>query len=165
MFSRTLTHLENKSDPVFRPKVDPAARTDSAGLLRRLAALFYDALLVTALLMVATGLVLLLTGGRAIAAESPTWWMLGYRLLLVGVFCAYFGISWTRGGQTLGMLAWKIRVVRDNGGRLRWRDAALRLAAAVLSWLPAGLGYLWLLVDREQLTWHDRLSATRVVRT
>lgn len=134
-------------------------------MLRRFAALFYDALLLAALLMLATALVLLLTGGRAIAAESPAWWMLGYRLLLIAVFCAYFGIFWTRGGQTLGMLAWKIRVVRDNGARLRWRDAALRLAAAVLSCLPAGLGYLWLLVDRERLTWHDRLSATRVVRT
>ena len=152
------------SEPIDTTAVDPAVRLASAGLLRRLAALFYDALLVTALLMFVTGLTLLLTGGRAIAAESPGWWMPGYRLLLIAAFCGYFGISWTRGGQTLGMLAWKIRVVRDNGTRLRWRDVALRLAAALLSWLPAGLGYLWLLVDRDRLTWHDRLSATRVVR-
>jgi uncharacterized RDD family membrane protein YckC len=52
-----------------------------------------------------------------------------------------------------------------NGARLRWRDAAARLLAAVLSWLPAGMGYLWLLVDRDRLTWHDRLSRTRVVMT
>jgi uncharacterized RDD family membrane protein YckC len=153
------------SQPIDATPVDPAARLASAGLLRRLAALFYDALLVTALLMFVTGLALLLTGGRAIAVESPGWWLLGYRLLLITVLCGYFGICWTHGGQTLGMLAWKIRVVRDTGARLRWRDVALRLAAAGLSWLPAGLGYLWLLVDRERLTWHDRLSATRVVRT
>ncbi len=142
-----------------------AASPASAGLLRRLAAIFYDTLLITALLMLVTWLLLPLTGGRAIAAESPAWWMLAYRGLLLAVLVAYFGFCWTRGGQTLGMLAWRIRVVRANGARLRWRDAALRLAAALLSWLAAGLGYLWLLVDRDKLTWHDRLSGTRVVNT
>lgn len=135
----------------------------SAGLLRRLAAIFYDTLLITALLMLVTWLLLPLTGGLAIAAESPQWWMPAYRALLLAVLVAYFGLCWTRGGQTLGMLAWRIRVVRANGARLRWRDAGLRLAAAALSWLAAGLGYLWLLVDRDRLTWHDRLSGTRVV--
>jgi uncharacterized RDD family membrane protein YckC len=38
-----------------------------------------------------------------------------------------------------------------------------RLAAAVLSWLPAGLGWLWCVFDREHRTWHDVLSHTRVV--
>ena len=142
-----------------------SARPVTAGLFRRLAALFYDVLLLAALLMFATWLVLPLTGGEAIAAESPRWWMLGYRLFLGAVIVAYFGVFWTRGGQTLGMLAWKIRVVRANGALLRWRDVVVRLAAAVLSWLPAGLGYLWVLVDRERLAWHDRLSATRVERT
>lgn len=152
-------------ETVAASKVDDAVPLRSVGLLRRLGALFYDALLITALLMVVTGLVLLLTGGRAIAVESPDWWKLGYRLLLVAVCCAYFGVFWTHGGQTLGMLAWKIRVVRDNGASLRWRDVGVRLAGALLSWLAAGLGYLWLLIDRDRLTWHDRLSATRVVRT
>jgi uncharacterized RDD family membrane protein YckC len=152
-------------EPAGASKSDPSARPVTAGLFRRLAALFYDALLLAALLMFATWLVLPLTGGEAIAAESPRWGMLGYRLLLVAVIVAYFGLFWTRGGQTLGMLAWKIRVVRANGARLRWRDVFLRLAAAVLSWLPAGLGYLWILVDRGRLAWHDRLSATRVERS
>jgi uncharacterized RDD family membrane protein YckC len=151
--------------PAGASKSSESARPVTAGLFRRLAALFYDALLLTALLMFATWLVLLLTGGQAIAAESPRGWMLGYRLLLGAVIVAYLGLFWTRGGQTLGMLAWKIRVVRANGARLRWRDVVLRLAAAVLSWLPAGLGFLWMLVDRERLAWHDRLSATRVERT
>ena len=136
----------------------------SAGLPRRLAAIFYDTLLITALLMLVTWLLLPLTGGRAIVAETPGW-LLAYRGLLIAVLAAYFGLCWTRGGQTLGMLAWRIRVVRENGARLRWRDAGLRLAAALLSWIPVGLGYLWLLVDREGLTWHDRLSKTRVVNT
>jgi uncharacterized RDD family membrane protein YckC len=139
--------------------------TSSAGLPRRLAAIFYDTILIVALLMFATWLLLPLTGGRPIAAESPAWWMLAYRVLLVAVVITYFGFCWIRGGQTLGMKAWRLRVVRDNGLALRWRDAGLRLVTALLSWLPAGLGYLWSLVDREALTWHDRLSRTRIVMT
>jgi uncharacterized RDD family membrane protein YckC len=35
--------------------------------------------------------------------------------------------------------------------------------AALLSISCGGLGYLWALVDKERLTWHDRISGTRVV--
>ena len=135
----------------------------SAGLFRRLAALFYDALLLIALLMLATWGLLPFTHGEAIASDSPLWIRYGYRALLITVIVGYFGWFWTHGGQTLGMLAWRIRVVRADGSRLRWRDVGVRLAAALLSGLVAGLGYLWLYFDRERLTWHDRLSATRVV--
>jgi uncharacterized RDD family membrane protein YckC len=38
-----------------------------------------------------------------------------------------------------------------------------RLAAAALSWLALGLGWLWILVDPQRRAWHDRLSGTRVV--
>jgi len=135
----------------------------SAGLFRRLAALFYDALLLFALLMLATWGLLPLTHGEAIAIDSSLWLRYGYRALLVAIVVGYFGWFWTHGGQTLGMLAWRIRVVRADGSGLRWRDVGVRLAAALLSGLVAGLGYLWLYFDRERLTWHDRLSATRVV--
>ena len=39
----------------------------------------------------------------------------------------------------------------------------LPLFCAILSWLPAGLGYFWQLWDTDKLTWHDRLSQTRVI--
>ena len=53
----------------------------------------------------------------------------------------------------------------SNYATLYVRDVLLRLAAATLSWLAAGLGYFWMLIDRDRLTWHDRLSATRVIRS
>ena len=123
--------------------------------------MFYDALLIVALLMLATLALLPFTHGQAIAIGTPLWY--GYRVLLLAVIVGYFGWFWTHGGQTLGMLAWRIRVVRLDGSGLRWRNVGVRLAAALLSWLVVGLGYLWLYFDRERLTWHDRLSATRVV--
>ena len=61
------------------------------------------------------------------------------------------------------MRAWRLMVVRNDGNRLQLRDALARFAAAALSWTAVGAGFLWSLLDREKLTWHDRLSGTRLV--
>jgi uncharacterized RDD family membrane protein YckC len=142
---------------------DNEAPPPAPGLLRRLAAVVYDSLLLLALLMVATGAFLLLTGGEAIDPQRhPTLeWV--YRAVLVLLVVGFFGISWTRGGQTLGMATWRLRVLREDGGTLTWGDTVRRLAAALLSWLALGLGWLWILVDPGRRAWHDRLSRTRVV--
>ena len=126
--------------------------------------MFYDSLLLAAVLMVATALLLPLTGGEAItpADLGPVAYL--YRVFLLLVIVVYFGYSWTRSGQTLGMLAWKLRVIRDDGTRLRWRDVVVRLAASLLSWAALGLGFLWMLVDRDRRAWHDRLSRTLMTR-
>lgn len=131
----------------------------SAPLARRLAALLYDALLLLGVLFVFTLLLIFARGGRAIGAGT-----IWYDASLVAVAFAFCGLSWTRGGQTVGMKAWRIRVVALGRGPLDWRRAALRFFASWLSLLPAGLGYWWALVDRERCCWHDRLSGTRVIR-
>ena len=131
----------------------------SAPLARRLAALLYDALLLLGLLFVFTLLLIFARGGRAIVAGT-----IWYEASLVVVAFAFCGLSWTRGGQTVGMKAWRIRVVALHASSLGWPRAALRFFASWLSLLPAGLGYWWALVDREQCCWHDRLSGTRVLR-
>jgi uncharacterized RDD family membrane protein YckC len=124
----------------------------------------YDMLLVIALLMVGTALFLPFTGGEAVSPEvvGPAVYNF-YRVWLLVLVVGFFGIFWTRRGQTLGMAAWHLRLERDDGRKLTWPDALRRLAAACLSWLPVGLGFVWLLVDREHLTWHDRLTHTRIV--
>jgi uncharacterized RDD family membrane protein YckC len=82
---------------------------------------------------------------------------------LVAVMIAFHVGFWTHGGQSLGMRAWRLRVVRWDGAPLRLSDALLRYAAAWLSALPLGLGFLWSLWDAEGYTWHDRWSRTRLV--
>jgi uncharacterized RDD family membrane protein YckC len=131
----------------------------SAPLARRLAALLYDALLLAGVLFAFTLLLIFARGGRAIAAGT-----IWYDASLVAVAFAFCGLSWTRGGQTVGMKAWRIRVVGIDAGPLDWPRAALRFFASWLSLLPGGLGYWWALVDRERCCWHDRLSGTRVLR-
>jgi len=136
------------------------ARTPA--LWRRLAAIVYDTFLLVALLVLAAALVVVPLGlglGIEVDAHHPL-----FRFYLFGVvpmlfFCGF----WIRGGQTLGMRAWRIRVVTAEGNPLTLGATLLRLVAAVLSWAVLGGGFLWSLVDREGLTWHDRLSGTRLV--
>jgi len=88
-----------------------------------------------------------------------------FQLYLYAICVLYFTWFWTHGGQTLGLRTWRLRVMAADGcSEVDWRSALLRALAAQLSWLALGLGYLWALWDRDGLTWHDRLSGTRVVR-
>jgi uncharacterized RDD family membrane protein YckC len=115
-----------------------------AGLLRRLAALFYDLLLVLALAFVATFAMLPLTGGEAIVSATQGMLAHAYHALLAILAFAYFGWSWTHSGQTLGMRAWRIRLESSGGKRLNWAESLLRfLLGAGLAWLAAlGLWYI-----------------------
>lgn len=132
----------------------------AAGLLRRLAAAVYDGLLLLAIWMVTTAAFLPFTGGEAV--QSSPVLRLVHRVALVAVTIGFFGIFWTRRGQTLGMASWRLQLERCDGRALTWRDTAVRLGAALLSWLPLGLGWWWSLADPAKRTWHDAISRTRV---
>jgi uncharacterized RDD family membrane protein YckC len=135
----------------------------SAGVLRRFGAMLYDALLVVALGIVVTALFLPLTGGKAITpAESGALEHI-YQAVLLLMIVLFFCVFWTWRGQTVGMIAWRLRVERSDGSVLTWRDALLRLGGACVSLAALGLGYFWIWIDRDGLTWHDRWSGTRVV--
>lgn len=138
----------------------PTTELPHAGLIRRLAAILYDSLLLLAVLFIATALILPLTGGEAVRAGHPLF--MTYIFLVAFFFYAWF---WTHGGQTLGMRAWRLRVVRYDGGPISLWQALLRYLVAFVSWGALGLGFLWSLVDREKLTWHDRYSQTKLVVT
>ncbi len=132
-------------------------------LWRRLACAAYDSLIVVALWFVGTALVMPLSRG-AITPEHSLAEAL-YQLYLLAIGFAFFGGFWVRNGQTLGMLAWRAKVVRaEDGASIGWRQALIRYLAALVSWLPLGLGFWWSLWDTEKKTWHDRLSGTRLIR-
>lgn len=131
------------------------------GLLRRLAAMFYDTLLLAAVLFVAAALALLINGGETITQSHPLYPVYtGYMVIIGFLFFAWF---WVHGGQTLGMRAWRFKVLRDDGLALTWADALKRFLFALLSLLPCGLGFIWSLFDADKRAWHDRLSHTRLV--
>lgn len=136
-----------------------------ARLWARLAAALYDLLPLIGLWVATAGLVLLAFAGRVDVAHPSSLYQASLRGALLGVTAAYFVVSWTRGGQTIGMRAWRLRVVAAEGGALPWLRALLRFAIAIVSLAAFGLGFAWCLVDREKRTWHDLAAHSRVVRS
>ena len=132
-------------------------------LWRRLAAASYDALVVLALWFIATAVAMPFTRG-AVTPEHPLAELI-YRLYILAVGLLFFGVFWVRNGQTLGMLAWRVKVVQaGNGLKITWKQALIRYLASYLSWGAAGLGFWWSLWDKDKKTWHDRLSGTELRR-
>jgi|SRR5690625_4144996 len=131
-----------------------------ATLLRRLAAIGYDALLLIGIEMLAAALWLPLFADQPI--ESHPLRHL-YQLFLLLVMAAFFIGFWWHDGQTLGMRAWHLRLQSQDGKPPSMRQLIIRLVVALLSWAAGGLGYLWSLFDPQRRTWHDLVSGTQIL--
>ena len=131
----------------------------NTGLMRRIGAMLYDALLVVALLWLATIPFIALRGGEAVEIGSNAI----YRITLVLVVYGFFVGFWMRSGRTLGMQSWRLQLETSDGEKPTLAACTIRFMAALISWAPAGLGFWWQLWDKEHLTWHDRISGTRIV--
>jgi uncharacterized RDD family membrane protein YckC len=136
----------------------PSVQQKPPGLLRRMAAIFYDAVLLIAVLCLASALALPFNSGEAFAPGQ-----LVYQLYLFAVCYIFYIWFWTHGGQTLGLRTWKLKVGQQaNSSAINWKQANMRFFAAILSWTCLGLGFVWCLFDKDSLCWHDRLSQTRL---
>jgi len=119
----------------------------------------YDAVVIVALLMLATMLAMLAGLGEKTAMKDPA-----YTAYLVLVWFFYLAWCWCRGGMTVGMRAWRVRIADEQGQKPGWGKAAVRFLASLLSAAPVGLGFFWSLIDPGKRTWHDILSSTRLTR-
>src|SRR5690606_27314519 len=152
------------------PTPSPAADARPSALVTwRLLSLFYDLWPVVALwMLVAIPFVLAdvaMSGGDTRHNIEPFSLMAWMEWIACWVVTGlYATISWRRGGQTLGMRPWRLKLQGGDGGAPSWRALWLRYAVGTMSLLAAGLGFWWALFDRERLAWHDRASATRLVR-
>ncbi|RUL71471.1 RDD family protein [Dyella choica] len=153
-------------------------------LWRRLFALLYDLVAILAIVMVVGLICQLATHGRLITTGTQVhiaWW---YQPLQGFVVAAYFLVSWLRGGQTLGMRPWRIRIAGNGGARLTLKQALLRLAAAAIPllllllapslglraalWTVAAAWSAWFavaLIDPRHRAVHDLLAGSEVHRT
>jgi uncharacterized RDD family membrane protein YckC len=77
---------------------------------------------------------------------------------------AYYVGFWTWKGTTVGGIICNLRVVRADGAPLRFVDAVVRGLSGVFSIAALGLGGLWILRDPERQAWHDKISASYVVK-
>jgi uncharacterized RDD family membrane protein YckC len=122
------------------------------GLPRRLASMVYEAVLLFAVAFFAAWIFFFASGGREALSGWPR---LALQLFIAAVLAAYFLWCWLRGGQTLAMKAWRIRLVDVTPQR-----ALLRFVLALVL-LPVSI--LWAAFDREKQFLHDRLAGTRLV--
>jgi uncharacterized RDD family membrane protein YckC len=134
----------------------PAPRAPA--LARRLASLLYEALLVVALMFIATFPFLAFFG-----EATHGWRRHLLQAWIVFVVGAYFVWFWTRGGQTLPMKTWRMRLVRHDGAPVGTARAIHRYVIAVLGSAALGLGFLWALDDRDRQFLHDRLAGTAII--
>jgi len=152
-----------------------------ARLPRRLAAMVYDSLLLAGVLVVATGLATGVTtlalGVTTASTDHPLQGNPFFQAYLLLVCFLFYGGFWIRGGQTLGMHAWRLRVQGREGRTIHWRQALLRFLSGGLWLIPmivihqmvkpgvgwslgVGLGILLVLLA---LRLPDRWSATELV--
>ncbi len=82
---------------------------------------------------------------------------------VVAVSFFFYGWFWTHGGQTLGMKAWNLYLVKPDGKFIGWKTAFKRYLAALLSWACLGLGFTWSLLNSNNRTWHDMLTDTHII--
>lgn len=123
-----------------------------------MASALYELLILTAVVLIATFPFLALVGDATSGWKRHLLqaWVLG----VAGTYLVWF---WTRGGQTLAMKTWRIRLVRDDGGPVSAARAVHRYLLAVLGLAAAGLGFAWAFVDRDRQFLHDRLAGTALV--
>ena len=136
-----------------------AEKSNPVGLFKRFVVMFYDAILLAAVLFFAA---LLVSVPFNIAFGDPL-----YPLFIIYIYSVGFlflGWCWTHGGQTLGLKTWKIKLVSDSGNAVSWKEALIRYLASLLCWLSCGIGFLWCYTNKERLAWNDLLSKTRLQR-
>jgi len=172
--------------PAAAPAAARAPALPLAALGRRLAALAYELLLLTALVFVASFALLPFVSPQR-AGASLTLPDVPARTLL---FCALFAVAalyytwcWTDGRRTLPQKTWRMRLVDTRGRALTYRRALVRYLAAwigpllalatyvaarphgvgAIALVPLALAYLAAAVDPDRQFLHDRVAATRVV--
>lgn len=143
------------------------SNSPNAGVFKRLIAMFYDSFLLIGLIMVYGAIILWINVeyfhvvlGPGEKAKLGPFQALGIPMICIVFFCLF----WHKQGQTLGMQAWKIKLINQQGHTPSLSDCLLRLLYASISISCLGLGYWWLWLDKDQLTWHDRWSKTRVIQ-
>lgn len=123
----------------------PASSLPRAGFGIRMGALLIDVLLVSALV---NGLFSVRTGPG----------------LFFACIATYGAVLWKLRGTTVGGIVFKLQVVRTDDRPLDWPTTVVRALGCVLSAVPAGLGFFWMLFDEDKQTWHDKIAGTAVVR-
>ena len=128
------------------------------GLIRRLASMLYESLLLFAVLALLLALPHVLISAFTHYIAAPVIFQAHFFLVLL----IYFLWFWCNGGQTAAMKTWRIRLLTAEGHPVRPPQALLRYLLCWPSILLGGIGILWALLDRDGQFLHDRIAGTRL---
>jgi uncharacterized RDD family membrane protein YckC len=137
---------------------EPVVQTSAPSFFKLGACLIYEALVVIALLLVCTTIFVLLLGEATVGIKRYS-----LQLFLWVSAGVYFIWCWQKSGQTLAMQTWQLKLLNQDGELLILPAAIARYVLASLSLMIFGLGYLWVIVDRERLFLHDRLLKNKII--
>ena len=135
----------------------------SAGFLKRILALVYDSLLIAAIVLVLSLLLVLVNGGYPESGSFVSFIQFFILVFTGPIFYSYFWI--VNKGQTTGMQAWRIKLVTTDETELNINKTMLRCLISTISFACLGLGYLWILYHKDDLSWSDILTKTKVIKT
>lgn len=121
--------------------------------------MLYDTVILLGLLILATAVALPFGDVNKVAMRD--FW---FTLWLLAVCFAYLGGCWRYGGMTLGMRAWRVRLVSYDGQLISWPGCLLRFFVGMVSLGALGLGILWALVDAKNRGWHDLAAHTILIK-
>ena len=128
---------------------------------RRLLALFYDLLLIAGILLSFTLLIVIINGSAISSFLGSNLMLLSY-FLISFIFYIYFW--YFNEGQTLGMQAWKIKLVADDNQAISIKSMLIRLVLGLLFGSIAGLNFLVILFRSDKRSLNDIYSKTKIVR-
>jgi uncharacterized RDD family membrane protein YckC len=122
--------------------------------------MLYDAVILLGLLILASAVALPFGNIEKVALHD--FW---FTLWLLAACFAYLGGCWRYGGMTLGMRAWRVRLVRGDEQLISWPRCLLRFLVGLVSLAAFGLGIFWALVDSRNRGWHDLAARTLLIKT
>ncbi len=129
-----------------------------ANFLKRILSLFYDSIIVIGLIFTFSLLLVVINGGAKETSSTINFLQRLIMILTGPIFYCYF---WTKNdGQTLGMQAWKIKVLKNDNTNLSINDSLKR---CLLSFFLFP-GYLWIIFDKKKRSWADIVSDTKIIK-
>ena len=134
-----------------------------AGFLKRVLALVYASLLIGAIVLVLSLLLVFVNGGFPESGSFVSFIQFFILVFAGPIFYSYFWLA--NKGQTTGMQAWKIKLVSIDETELNIKKTMLRCLISTISFVCFGLGYFWILYDKNNLSWSDILTKTLVIKT
>ena len=126
----------------------------NTALWKHFAAFIYDIFPIVGMFLLTTFIVVLIRHGEEV--KPHTLW---FDLIVITELAFYYTYSWKIGGQTLGMRAWKFKIIpNQNQATMTWPQTSLRFLVGIISTLLLGSGLFWALFSKEKRTWMDLVS-------